>query len=123
MDASHILKKELQNGYRMERPEYAPNLIGEIMSSCWKANSKDRPTFSQIDETICRHLESTICSYYLDLNISYLKLNDEPKNSASEVNFGQTKLLDSQEKHCQIIVVNQQADKPGIFKMLSSIKA
>ena len=29
-----LLVKELENGYRMEKPYYAPNFMGEIMMDC-----------------------------------------------------------------------------------------
>jgi hypothetical protein len=36
MEANHQLIRQLENGYRMEKPDFAPNYIGEIMSGCWK---------------------------------------------------------------------------------------
>ncbi|KZS14552.1 Uncharacterized protein APZ42_019921 [Daphnia magna] len=56
MDAGHQLIKEIQKGYRMEKPEYAPNLFGEIMTNCWKSDPKERPTFSQLREIISQHM-------------------------------------------------------------------
>ncbi|KAI9559073.1 hypothetical protein GHT06_015862 [Daphnia sinensis] len=56
MDTGHQLIKEIQKGYRMEKPEYAPNLFGEIMTNCWKSDPKERPTFSQLKEVISRYM-------------------------------------------------------------------
>lgn len=98
MDSQHVIVKELVNGYRMDKPDYAPNLMGEIMSSCWKVNPKKRPLFSQIEAIIGGHLESTISSYYLDLNIPYETLNDEKLKASSNDSFGLSKLLDTKEK-------------------------
>ena len=42
--------RRLQNGYRMEKPEFATNDIGRLMADCWKHEPNQRPTFSQIEE-------------------------------------------------------------------------
>ena len=91
VDSNLQIIKELQKGYRMERPEYAPNSFGEIMNCCWKTDPNERPTFSQLEEMITNHLESTVSSYYCNLNDSYEKLNEEVE---SAVSFGVAKLLD-----------------------------
>ena len=75
----------------MERPEYAPNSFGEIMNNCWKTDPSERPTFSQLEDIITKHWESTVSSYYCNLNDSYEKLNEE-KDGAPY--FGLAKLLD-----------------------------
>ena len=31
-----LLVTQIQNGYRMAKPEYAPNFIGEMMKNCWQ---------------------------------------------------------------------------------------
>ena len=94
VDSNLQIIKELQKGYRMERPEYAPNSFGEIMNCCWKTDPNERPTFSQLEEMITNHLESTVSSYYCNLNDSYEKLNEEVE---SAVSFGLAKLLDAED--------------------------
>ena len=42
------LVQGLKNGYRMEKPEYATDDIGHIMTECWNANPSQRPTFRQL---------------------------------------------------------------------------
>lgn len=42
----------LQNGHRMEKPEYAPEIIGEIMTNCWRRRPNDRITFDQIEKIL-----------------------------------------------------------------------
>jgi hypothetical protein len=56
MDAGHQLIKEIQKGYRMEKPENAPNFFGEMMANCWKREPKERPTFGQLEDTISGYM-------------------------------------------------------------------
>ncbi|EFX82816.1 hypothetical protein DAPPUDRAFT_48631, partial [Daphnia pulex] len=56
MDAGHQLIKEIQKGYRMEKPESAPNFFGEMMANCWKREPKERPTFGQLEDTISGYM-------------------------------------------------------------------
>ena len=71
--------QQLQSGYRMEKPEYATNEIGQLMSDCWGNDPKERPTFCQLEIRISNQLEESVSSFYLDLNNPYLKLNEEMK--------------------------------------------
>jgi hypothetical protein len=77
----------------MEKPEFAPNLFGEIMANCWKKDPKDRPTFRQLEETIVVQLESSVTSNYLNMNEPYAKLNEEMENATPADSFGLAKLL------------------------------
>jgi hypothetical protein len=51
-------QERIQNGYRMEKPEYSPNFLGEIMKICWTSEPKERPTFFQLEEMIKNYIES-----------------------------------------------------------------
>jgi hypothetical protein len=94
MGGGHQLIKSIQNGYRMEKPNNAPNLFGEMMTNCWQTDPQLRPTFSQIEEIICGHLESTMNSSYLNLNAySYAKFNEEKDTTTPTDLFGLAKLL------------------------------
>jgi hypothetical protein len=93
MDVGHILMKEILKGYRMDKPELAPNFFGEMMSDCWKSDPKERPTFSQMEEIICSHMESSVTSDYLNMNAPYVKLNEEKENAMPKDHFGLAKLL------------------------------
>ncbi len=96
MNAKSCLE-ELQNGYRMPKPEYVPHSFGEIMAKCWEKEPKRRPTFSQLKEMISNSLESSVSSYYLDLNAPYLKLNEEKVNASSKDCLDLVKMLDETE--------------------------
>ncbi len=52
----------------MEKPEYAPNFIGEMMTNCWQKEPNDRPTFSQMADVIVKQIESVVGIAYLNLN-------------------------------------------------------
>lgn len=113
MDAQHLIIKELQKGYRMDKPEYAPNLIGEIMSSCWKADPGERPTFKKIEGAICDHLECSTSSYYLSLNVESSANLEE----GSVLNFESVMLESSQEIPAETKVLD---DESGICINLKS---
>ena len=93
MDVGHILMKEIQKGYRMDKPELALNFFGEMMADCWKSDPKERPTFSQMEEIILGHMESSVSSDYLNMNAPYVKLNEEKENATPKDQFGLAKLL------------------------------
>ncbi|XP_046451547.1 fibroblast growth factor receptor 2-like [Daphnia pulex] len=93
MDVGHILMKEILKGYRMDKPELAPNFFGEMMADCWKSDPKERPTFSQMEEIICSHMESSVSSDYLNMNALYVKLNEDKENATPKDHFGLAKLL------------------------------
>jgi len=48
--------RRLQNGYRMEKPEFASDEIYQLMIACWKKGPNQRPTFSQLEEAFCAKL-------------------------------------------------------------------
>lgn len=93
MDVGHEIVREIQKGYRMEKPEFAPNLFGELMADCWKTDPNERPKFGKIEETIVGQLESSVTSGYLNMNEPYAKLNEEMENATQTDSFGLAKLL------------------------------
>jgi len=60
--------QRLQNGYRMSKPGYAPNEIGQLMANCWKTETDQRPTFHQLTETLGNQLESSVVERYAKLS-------------------------------------------------------
>ncbi|XP_046459939.1 mast/stem cell growth factor receptor Kit-like isoform X2 [Daphnia pulex] len=93
INVGHVLMKEILKGYRMDKPELAPNFFGDMMADCWKSDPKERPTFSQMEEIICSHMESSVSSDYLNMNAPYAKLNEEKENATPKDQFGLAKLL------------------------------
>lgn len=98
MDADQELIRQLQSGYRLEKPDYAPITFGDIMTDCWKKDPNERPTFSQLEERITGLLETTVSSYYWNLNVFYEKLNKEKENAKTTDQFGLAKLLNEKWK-------------------------
>jgi hypothetical protein len=68
MENGWALLRELQKGHRMEKPEYAPNFIGEMMANSWQKEPNDRPTFSQMADVIAKEIEFVVGIDYLNLN-------------------------------------------------------
>ena len=68
MENGWALLRELQKGHRMEKPQYAPNFLGEMMKNCWRKEPNDRPTFSQMANAIEKQIEFVVGIDYLNLN-------------------------------------------------------
>ncbi|XP_046457028.1 vascular endothelial growth factor receptor 1-like isoform X1 [Daphnia pulex] len=98
LEGNHQLVRQLEKGYRMEKPDFAPNYMGEIMASCWKADPKERPSFSEMEQIISSQMESTVSDHYLNLNSSYEKLNQLKVNASPTEPLGLAKALDTKEK-------------------------
>ena len=70
----------------MAKPEYAPNFIGEMMSSCWQKEPKDRRTFSQMADVIEKEIESVVGIDYLNLNGTGIENLSYQTNNQSQTN-------------------------------------
>ena len=103
VDTAELIKK-LEDGYRMEKPNNAPNFIRDVMSNCWEKEPKDRPTFRQLEEMITANLELSVSSCYSNLDTPYQKFKVVARNTES---FGLEKLL--QEKPKRMISFSQSA--------------
>ena len=77
--------QRLQNGYRMSKPVYAPNEIGNLMADCWKTEPTQRPTFRQLAEALITQLESSVVDHYAKLS--------EPFESSSSNNCASLQYL------------------------------
>ena len=86
MENGFLLATQILNGYRMSKPEYAPNFIGEMMSNCWQKEPKDRPTFSQMADVIEKEIESVIGIDYLNLNGTGIENLSYQTNNQSQTN-------------------------------------
>jgi hypothetical protein len=86
MENGFLLATQILNGYRMAKPEYAPNFIGEMMSNCWQKEPKDRPTFSQMADVIEKEIESVVGIDYLNLNGTGIENLSYQTNNQSQTN-------------------------------------
>lgn len=98
MDVGHLLMKEIKNGYRMEKPENAPNFFGVLMANCWNTEPNERPTFRQLEEMINDHMESAVSCHYLNLTLPYGKFDEVDITTPTDV-FRSTNLL-KEIPHC-----------------------
>ncbi|XP_013396279.1 uncharacterized protein LOC106163283 isoform X2 [Lingula anatina] len=71
--ANKDLLKELQNGYRMEKPDNCTDELYDVMMLCWQEDMARRPSFTQLRNTIEQMMESMCSDCYLDLNIDSSK--------------------------------------------------
>ena len=62
--------RRLENGYHMERPELMPEDLGQLMTDCWKPEPNQRPTFSQLAESLTAYMEASV------LGANYIKMMD-----------------------------------------------
>ncbi|KAL1438156.1 hypothetical protein MTO96_048246 [Rhipicephalus appendiculatus] len=80
--------KRLKNGYRMEKPDYAPDDVYEIMQSCWQGEPKERPDFSTLVTRVGDLLEAGVRNYYMALNDPYANVNLLMKNNNDYLTMG-----------------------------------
>lgn len=80
--------KRLKNGYRMEKPDYAPDDVYEIMQSCWQAEPKERPDFSSLVTRVGDLLQAGVRDYYMALNDPYANVNHLIKNNNDYLAMG-----------------------------------
>ncbi|GFY52146.1 vascular endothelial growth factor receptor 3 [Trichonephila inaurata madagascariensis] len=61
----------------MEKPEFAPEKIHQLMKNCWLDDPNERPDFTSLAEQIGGLLESSVRKYYVELNTPYQMMNEE----------------------------------------------
>ena len=70
--------RRLENGFRMDKPELAPNFIGQLMTECWKSEPHQRPTFNQISQSLSAYIEASLCANYLQMDAKqqFIEINN-----------------------------------------------
>lgn len=76
MEADEHFFLKLQQGYRMDKPKYAPQKIYDIMVDCWLHDPPSRPNFTSLSENLGSQLETSVRRHYIDLNDAYIESNN-----------------------------------------------
>src|SRR5207249_6004214 len=75
MAASEVMKK-VRSSYRLEKPEHCKRELYNIMFYCWDKDSRERPSFMELSQTL-EHLLLT--------DTEYIELDRFPDHSYSNV--------------------------------------
>ncbi|XP_028450631.1 platelet-derived growth factor receptor beta [Perca flavescens] len=67
----------LKRGYRMSRPDHAPNDIYDLMKQCWEEKPQSRPSFSSLIIALGNMMTEDYKKCYLQLSQDFLK-GDNP---------------------------------------------
>ncbi|KAI8499979.1 hypothetical protein Bbelb_222960 [Branchiostoma belcheri] len=59
---------KLRQGFRMRQPKHASDDLYQMMLACWRMEPTERPTFTDLAETMSNQLEATAEQEYLDLS-------------------------------------------------------
>ncbi|XP_037627127.1 platelet-derived growth factor receptor alpha [Sebastes umbrosus] len=68
---------KIKSGYRMSKPEHAPQDVYEMMMKCWNSEQEKRPTFLGLSDTVSSLLPSSYKRHYERVNHEFLK-SDHP---------------------------------------------
>ncbi|XP_012285404.1 tyrosine-protein kinase receptor torso isoform X1 [Orussus abietinus] len=58
----------LKSGYRMERPQNCGVELYNMMLACWRSRPKDRPTFTELKQSLEKMLHTSVENSYLNVN-------------------------------------------------------
>ena len=80
----------LQNGQRMEKPEFMPKTVGDIMADCWKHNTEERATFAQLEQIFGEMVDPIIRQRFagaevLDETNNYMQMSKDIASNSPEV--------------------------------------
>ncbi|XP_069946916.1 vascular endothelial growth factor receptor kdr-like isoform X4 [Cherax quadricarinatus] len=74
-DENFIVK--LEKGIRLEQPKYSTYGLYRIMLECWNSDPLERPSFSNLEQSLGEILGEAEKQYYLELNEPYQMDNTE----------------------------------------------
>uniref|UniRef100_G3PMK7 receptor protein-tyrosine kinase n=1 Tax=Gasterosteus aculeatus aculeatus TaxID=481459 RepID=G3PMK7_GASAC len=68
---------KIKSGYRMSKPELAPDDVYEMMMKCWNSEPEKRPSFLGLSDTVSSLLPCSYKRHYERVNREFLK-SDHP---------------------------------------------
>lgn len=84
MEVNEDFCQRLHDGYRMEKPRYAPTSIFEIMLDCWAHEPSDRPSFSQISIRIREMISNWDRNGYMKLSEIYTNFPEDSLHAGTD---------------------------------------
>lgn len=66
MTAREVMRN-VQNGYRLERPSHCRSELFRVISRCWHADPDRRPEFQTLRRDLAQLLEDNMNGHYVDL--------------------------------------------------------
>ncbi|XP_033335308.2 uncharacterized protein LOC117225703 [Megalopta genalis] len=66
MTAREVMRN-VQNGYRLERPSHCRSELFRVISRCWHADPERRPEFQTLRRDLAQLLEDNLNGHYVDL--------------------------------------------------------
>lgn len=106
----------------MEKPEHAPEIMGNIMASCWKHDPDDRITFNELEQTLGQLVNENTRRRYIsvEVNDSYGRLQSEPEcdstNYLKMSNPPASKVFESQQESVDyenVLAKSNDSSKPS----------
>ena len=73
--ADDKFEQHLKSGGRLEKPARAISAIYDLMFSCWRENPDDRPTFTEIAQTLRDMLDEAQRNKYSEMHEIYFQAN------------------------------------------------
>lgn len=95
MEVNEDFCQRINDGYRMEKPQYAPNSVYEIMKQCWANEPSDRPSFSELSDSLGEFISDWQRNRIADLNENYARLNQQSDINGTEDYLSRMKQAES----------------------------
>ncbi|XP_023244349.1 vascular endothelial growth factor receptor 1-like isoform X2 [Centruroides sculpturatus] len=76
MEVDAEFYKMLSRGFRMDRPEYAPPDLYEMIRLCWKAEPEERPTFAELSRRLREWVDPEDLKSYEEAERGYRTTDD-----------------------------------------------
>lgn len=74
--AAREVMRNVQNGYRLERPSHCHTELFRVISRCWHADPNRRPEFQTLRRDLAQLLEDNMNGHYVDLESFASECND-----------------------------------------------